>query len=90
MMSLIIRKFGEVRESEKSHRLFEVGEEFGILSAAGCELVRRKFESRLELFRPDKLDEAEEMQMEEEWRVGIEDLHVSLVSNMVTPIIKTM
>jgi hypothetical protein len=77
MMSLIIRKFGEVRESEKSHRLFEVGEEFGVLGAARCEFVRGKFESRLELFRPDQLDKPEEMQMEQEWRVGIEDLHVS-------------
>lgn len=64
----------KVGEGEKRHRAFKISEEFGVLSSArrqfkGCEL-----QCLVDTIRADELDKAQQEQVEEERRVGIQDL----------------
>ena len=55
----------QVRESEESHRLFQIGEELGMLSTTRCKFVGGKLQSGIEVVDLDVLDQAKEVEVEE-------------------------
>ena len=61
-------------ESEESHRLFELGEQLRVLLPSRRKLLGGKAQSLRDLAGTDELDEALLLEVEEEERIGVENL----------------
>jgi hypothetical protein len=79
----IVGETNEIGERQESHGPLEIGKELGILSTTRRQLVGGELESRSGFVFPYKLDEVQQVKMEEQGRVRVEDLYAASAESLV-------